>query len=179
MKRINLVTPKKYFPLPFILQRRIVFLLFLFLFLYDAYHYYRVYNSLKKEQAQLNILENRISLLKQSIKNKQVISEKAQLIEKEFANIATDYNILKKNMIAKDILIKLSELVPNNTWLTSIDFKYEDEKMLFINGKTLEKEEIFTFLNNLSSIGRNQELIEMSSDGGNKKYNFQITLQSI
>jgi len=74
-------------------------------------------------------------------------------------------------------MLKLSELTPHNTWITSLDFSYDNEKKLNISGKSINKEEVFTFLNNLSSMGKNPEMIEMNREGDKGQFSFQITVE--
>lgn len=142
-----------------------------------GYKYYNLYNELKNEMLNITSLEAEINKLKLLLSEKREFDEKAKFIEKEFADISTDYNILKKNLIIKDLMIKLSEIVPHNTWITSLDFVYEGEKRLNISGKSNNKEEVFTFLNNLVAVGKNAELIGMNRDGEKGQFSFQMTVE--
>ncbi len=177
MKRINLITPKRYFPVPLSLQKRIFTTLFLLLLAITSYRYYRLYTELKDTTTIVANLEADVTRLKQTLSEKRAIDEKAQYIEKEFADISADYNILKKNVIIKDIMAKLSDIVPESLWLTSIDFINEPEKKINVSGKSRDKDAIFSFLNNLSLIGKSVELTGMNREGENGSYSFQITLE--
>gem|GEM_PF-3458923 len=177
MKRINLITPKQYFPVPILWQKRFVAVFFIIMLFLNAFKYYVTFTELKRETMNITSLETEINKLKQALIAKRAFNEKAQNIEKEFADVTADYNILKKNLIIKDVMLKLSELTPHNTWITSLDFSYDNEKKLNISGKSINKEEVFTFLNNLSSMGKNPEMIEMNREGDKGQFSFQITVE--
>lgn len=123
------------------------------------------------------MLESDIAKLKQTLAEKRALEEKAKYIENEFANIKTDYDILRKNVIIKDIMFNLSELTPHNTWITSLNFSYDGEKKLNISGRSYNQDEIFTFLKNLSAIGKNPELIWMNRESEKGQFSFQITVE--
>ncbi|GAB4440958.1 MAG: hypothetical protein OHK0040_12340 [bacterium] len=179
MKRINLITPKKYFPVPVLLQKKVVAALLILFFVVTGFKYYKLQSELKIETQSIANLETEIQRLKLTLSEKRAFDEKARYIEKEFADISADYNILKKNLIIKDLMVKLAEVIPHNTWITSLDLVYEGEKKLSISGKSINKEEVFTFLNNLSSVGKNPELTGMTREGEKAQFSFQITVELI
>lgn len=177
MKRINLITPKRYFPVPISLQKKVIAVLFIIFFATNVIKYYFSYTELKNETNNIAILESDIAKLKQTLAKKRALDEKVSFIENEFANIKLDYDVLKKNVIIKDIMVNLSELTPHNTWITSLNFSYDGEKKLYIDGKSYNKDEVFTFLKNLSAIGRNQELSWLNRENEKGYFIFQITVE--
>lgn len=176
MKRINLISKKVYFPLPLMLQKRLATILFILLVFFTFARFYKLYNAIKFEKGNIAAVEIDIQRLKLSLQEGRVIEEKDQIIEKEFSDIAADYSILKKNLVIKDVLLMLSENIPHNTWITNIDFFYDSDKKLIIQGNSVNKEEVFTFLNNLTKVSKNAELLDMQHLGENFSFNIVLEL---
>ena len=176
MKRINLITPKTYFPLDLSIQKKFVYILFSLFLIYFGLRGLYDYNELQSSKRDLLKINHEIGQLKLALSEKRSIDEKTTNIEKEFSSIAADYQILKKEVVIKDIFAMISKIIPANTWITSLEFQYYGEKSLLVKGKSLHKEEIFTFLKNSYSIGKNSELINMQADGVNT-FNFEIKME--
>lgn len=176
MKRINLISKKVYFPIPLMIQKRLVVILFLLLVFFTFARFYKLYKAINYEKRNIVAAESDIQRLKLALEEGRIIDEKAEVIEKEFSDITEDYSILKKNLIIKNVLVMLSENIPHNTWITTIDFFYDSEKKLIIQGNSVNKDEVFTFLNNLMKISKNAELLEMQLIGKNFSFNILLEL---
>lgn len=176
MKRINLITPRIYFPVELSVQKKIVYLLFLVFFAYTGLSAYFDYEKLKLGKIEIALINQEIRGLKQALSEKKSLEEKSSYIEKEFASIAADYQLLRKDIVIKDVFAVLSKVVPANTWITSLDFQYGGEKSLLLIGKSLNKEEVFTLMKNSAALGKNSELVTMQADANNS-FNFEIKLE--
>lgn len=178
MKRINLVPKERFFPISEGVQRNVIYPLIFLIILFYGYNFYRS----KKELDLLNLtifnLKNEIENIKKTILEKNQYLEKSSVIEKEFLTIHEDYNVLKKDMRIKDIFEKLTEIVPHNLWITSISYSNLQQKSIYIDGKSYDKESIFIFLNNCIEIGKNPELINIDKEE-KSVYRFNIKIEGI
>lgn len=178
MKRINLLPKEPFFPLSISLQKKIVYPLILFILAYYSFNFYKYKKELDGVILNISNLKTEIESIKKSITEKNVYLEKSNVIEREFLTIKEDYDLLKKNMLIKDIFERLTVVVPPSLWVTSISYSDNPEKTININGKSFDKNAIFIFLNNCLNIGKNPELIGIDKESNNV-YIFSIKIDGI
>jgi hypothetical protein len=178
MKRINLITTEACFTLDLSMQKKIIYILFFLFLVYSGLRGFYDHNELQSNKQDLLKINQEINQLKLTLSQKRSIDERSINVEKEFSSIASDYQIIKKDFVIRDVFAMISKIIPPNTWITSLEFRYYGEKSLLLRGKSLYKEEIFAFLKNSNSMGKNSELITIQADGVNA-FNFEIKLELI
>ncbi len=177
MKRINLIPREPLLPLKTTYQKSLTYPILLTIIVFYGLSFVKA----KKELDSINrsILDTRseIQNIKDIIIKKTSYLEKGSVLEREFLAVKEDYEVLKKNMAIKAVLGQLPNITPVNLWVVSISYSGESEKVINISGKALKKEEIFLFLSNCQSLGKNTELIEINKEGN--IFNFSIKVDSL
>jgi len=177
MKHINLVGKKSFFPISISLQKKIVLFVFVCFTIYSGFKIYYFFNTQEKLQKDITKLSMEITKLKNLINQNQQIIELRNSLEEEFSKDMDNALLVRKNAIL-NIFNQLSELTPENVWITSLEIQYDNEKYLRIAGKSLNKKEVFLFMDNLRKKNNNISLINIQSVNG-YDYSFELRLELI
>lgn len=178
MKHINLATKPSVFPLSKERQIRISLIIFVILILYSSLKI--AYINLKKNEItkEISILNSEINQMREMVTQNQQILELKKSIENEFS-ITIDKNMITNNSFVTDLFKSLSEITPENLWITSLEMKYGEEKFLRIAGKSKSKSDVFIFMENLrKKYNKDVNLINMQAVE-NGIYSFNLRLETI
>ncbi len=177
MKHINLVSKKPFFPISSSFQKKIVFLVYVIFAVYSGLKIYNSFNTQKQLQKDITILSMEITKIKSLINQNQQVIELRSSLEKEFSKDMDNVLLVKKGAIL-NIFNELSEITPENVWITSLEIQYDTEKYLRITGKSLNKKDIFLFMDSLRKKNNNVSLINIQSVNGHE-YVFELRLELI
>lgn len=160
MKHINLATRPSFFPLT--KDKQIKFSLFIFV-IFIAYFTMKItYLNFNERETlkEIAILRDEIKKIKEMVSEREQIINIKNEIEREFS-INIDKNLIVANSFVSELLKTLSEVTPENLWITSLDMKYSDERFIRISGKSKTKIDIFNFMENLKGKYKDVNLINM------------------
>lgn len=176
MKHINLVSKVYLFPLPLNIQKNIVKIIFAFFIIYASIEGYILFNQIKVYETNINTINLEMNQLKQQALQKKSLMELKKTIEKEFSMISSEYELLTKKSSIKSVFENLSMLTPNDLWVTNLEIQYDQEKVVKLSGKSFKKNDVFTFMKNLNSIGKQVDLINLllEQDG---IYSFELKVE--
>ncbi|MCX7770026.1 MAG: PilN domain-containing protein [Proteobacteria bacterium] len=174
MRPINLATKPKLYPLTQKIQSRLSVLIFLLLIVYFSLKILFLNYKQKELAKDIDLINKELIQIREMISQRQQVLELKKSIEKEFS-INIDKNMITNNSFISQLFNSLSQITPENIWITSLELKYGDEKFIRISGKSKIKGDIFIFMDNLKKIYRDVNLISMQNTE-NSIYNFQLRL---
>jgi Tfp pilus assembly protein PilN len=177
MKHINLAIKPSYFPLSKKIQIRISIGLFAILICYFALKILYLNLKMREIANEITILNNDIIKLREMVNQSQQILELKKSIEKEFS-VSIDQKMITNHSLVSDLFNSLSEITPDNVWITSLEIKYDDEKFLRISGKSKTKTDVFVFMENLRKKYNDVNLINMQAEE-NGIFSFNLRLDKI
>lgn len=176
MKHINLASKPSFFPISKKRQIRISVICFVFLFFYFSLKIAYLILKQKELTNELRILNSEINQIREMVNQNQQILDLKKNIEREFS-INIDKNIITNNSFVNDLFKSLSEITPENVWITSLEMKYDAERYLRISGRSKDKGDVFVFMENLKKRYNDVNLINMQAvENGIFSFNLRLEI---